>query len=326
MPFHVSKNNQAQSLAECSLTDALLEKLCVQNKDYETKKFGFLGSFFVVHIGGSLTTVATGVCDALFQLTVGIVKLVPGIFISLLNLCRAPFVSSKAKAYAPEWDLFASITHLGHGIKSALTILPIFFETLLCDPREVRKSFFKYNVLRENRLEDEAAIAKLKTEKKNASPQAPNTPTPPSQPVPPMPSENPAPPMNPPLSSPPAKPVPATPSDNPIEPEPKLTDIPEAPQSPPKPEPMKRGAPPLAPRPLPFRNSTAKITPPALDKKPAGEAAATFAVDPNEANPEPVKTKSNRDAIPADDPRTIEANKRRAAMAPDDSELWDSQL
>lgn len=141
-----------QSFAEFSLTDKLLAKLCEKNK-----KYGALGSFFVVHIGGSIGTVGAGVCDTLIQLSTAVLKFVTGIFISPFNLIRAPFTSDR---YSEKWGWTMAISHLGHGFKHVFSIIPIFLETLLSGPEDVRKTFFKYNIEHEQKIEKKKQIAR----------------------------------------------------------------------------------------------------------------------------------------------------------------------
>lgn len=345
MSFNISKNNHKQSLAEYSLTDALLRNLNEVNKDFKTKKLGFLGSFFIVHIGGSFTTLATGVCDTLFQLVVGIVKFVPGIFISLLNTLRAPCVHSKAKAYAPDWDLFASVTHLRYGVKHALSILPIFLETLCCDLHEVRLTFFKSNVLRENRLRDEAAAVKLRAaaaelkatadalkaaaaaelkaaedalkakEEVPAAVQTPSDPIKPNTPASPIPADTAA------LSTPPNRPVPPIPSEDSISPEPEVLDEPIVPQptfEPAVPQPNSRSTPEPPEGAKPAAEPMTRGVPPAC---------------PPPFTPRPAATPSPAVVRTVDAPTSdlanlfrLGANEQRAALTVDDSELWESNI
>lgn len=160
------RNNNVQTLAECNLTDALVTELCELNDKFAKKGFvGILGSVFVVHIGGSIGTLGAGLCDTVFQLAVAVVKIATGCFISPLNFFRGLIVSAKnTKSYSPNWGWTAAVTHLLHGGKNGLSIVPIFLTTLLWNPHDVRNTFFNYNVQREKREAAEAELARLKAE------------------------------------------------------------------------------------------------------------------------------------------------------------------
>lgn len=149
---------EIRSSSENSYTDKLLIILCDKKKSYTTQRFGFLGSFFVVHLGGSIATVGAGIADTLSQLVLTLIKFATGFFISPLNSLRKPFITAKGRYYAPNWGWTAAFHHLKRTVDSTLNIPGVFFRTLFSGPHNAREAYCKQDVNRENNRELERQI------------------------------------------------------------------------------------------------------------------------------------------------------------------------
>lgn len=135
---------EGQSSAEWSLTDLLLTKLCEKNQQY-----GNFKSLVIVHIFGSVGTAFTSIFDVAYHLIATIVKLATGILVSPYHFIKERFTKSTELS---EWGWTAAISHLAQGVGHFLSLVPLFFQTLLSNPQDVRDTFYDYNVEREKRI------------------------------------------------------------------------------------------------------------------------------------------------------------------------------